>query len=212
MTHRVTGQVPTNLQRRPVRVLRPADAATVYAYPRPEVARLARQGGLHRLASGYYAINPPDHIGRRWLPQLEAAALGIAVADYGVDSVALMGLSAARLHSAIPRAIGVAVVAVPKQRPTLRLSDREAEVVFSRRDVGRLEIEHATTELGEGWITTVEQTILDLAGRPDLGGMSAAADVAIHGLLPRADMSLLASIASAQRRRPTFRRLLKRRG
>lgn len=208
MPDRVSGQVPPSLYRRPFRVLRTADAAAVYARPGPQVARLIKRGGLHRLATGYHAITPPERIGRAWSPELEAAALGIAVADYGVDGVALMGLSAARLHGAIPRAVGVAVVAAPKQRPTLRLSDREAEVVFSRRDVSRLETEQTATELGEGWVTTVEQTILDLAVRPDLGGLPEAADEAMRALLHRADMGLLTDIATAQHRRPTLNRLL----
>jgi hypothetical protein len=52
-----------------------------------------------------------------WTPDLHTAALGIGQADYGTGAVALMGVTAARLHGAIPRALAVAVVAVPKQRP-----------------------------------------------------------------------------------------------
>src|SRR4051795_2696409 len=69
MAHRVAGRLPSALLRRPVRVLRPQDAAEVYAYPRPEFARLARAGVLHRLASGYYAVVPEDQIDRAWLPE-----------------------------------------------------------------------------------------------------------------------------------------------
>jgi hypothetical protein len=56
------------------------------------------------------------------VPDLKGVALGIGQADYGVDSVALMGVSAARMHGAIPR-LAVAVLAVPKQRPPLRTGD-----------------------------------------------------------------------------------------
>jgi hypothetical protein len=35
---------------------------------------------------------------------MKGVALGIGQADYGVDSVALMGVSAARMHGAIPAA------------------------------------------------------------------------------------------------------------
>jgi transcriptional regulator with AbiEi antitoxin domain of type IV toxin-antitoxin system len=208
MSGRAEGQVPPSLRRRPFRVLRPQDAGEVYAHPRVEMARLARLGGLRRLANGYYAITPADRIDLPWYPELEAAALGIAVADYGVPAVALMGLSAARRHGAIPRALGVAVVAVPKQRPVLRLADRDASIVFVPRDVDRLELQRTDTELGNGWVTGVQQTLLDLAARPDQGGLPDAAAEAVAALLPRADRSLLTDLATAQRRRPTLHRLL----
>ncbi|WP_460725835.1 hypothetical protein [Nocardia heshunensis] len=63
-------------------------------------------------------------------------------------------------------------------------------------------------ELGTGWITTVEQTILDLAARPDLGGLPDEAHGATHALLPRADHALLADLATKQRRKATLDRLL----
>ena len=66
--------------------------------------------------------------------RLEAVAYGICAADYGADAVVLMGLSAARLHGAVPRALAVAVVAVGKNRPNLTLGDRDALVVFVRRE------------------------------------------------------------------------------
>jgi len=53
----------------------------------------------------------------------------------------LMGLSATRRYGAIPRALAVAVVAVPKMRPRLELVDRTAAVLFVRRDTGRLDAE-----------------------------------------------------------------------
>ena len=190
--------------------MRPQDAAGVYAFPRPEFARLAKVGVLRRLANGYYAVVPDDQIGRAWRPELEEAALGIAVADQGVDAVALMGLSAARVHGAIPRALGVAVVAATGHRNTLRLADRDATVVFVRRDVRRLECLRHTTELGQGWVTTVEQTLLDLAARPELGGLADEAETAIHALTPRADQDILRELATAQRRRATLDRLLAR--
>lgn len=119
-----------------------------------------------------------------------------------------MGLSAARRHGALPRALGVAVVAVPKQRPVLRLTDRDAVIVFVPRDVDRLDTQRTDTELGSGWVTGIEQTVLDLAARPDQGGLPAAAAEAAAALLPRADSTLLTELATAQRRQPTLRRLL----
>lgn len=52
-----------------------------------------------------------------------------------------MGLSATRRYGAIPRALAVAAVAVPKLRPRLELVDRTAAVLFVRRDTGRLDAE-----------------------------------------------------------------------
>ncbi|MGP4021227.1 hypothetical protein [Saccharopolyspora sp. 5N708] len=201
-------RVPPELLRRPIRVLRPQDAGAVYAHPRPEVARLTRAGALHRLATGYYAAVPDDQLGRHWLPELEAAALGIAAADDGIDAVALMGLSAGRVHGVIPRGLAVAVVAAARRRPVLQLADRDASVVFVRRDVAALDLQQHTNELGRGWVTTVEQTILDLAARPELGGIPAETRAAIQGLLPRADHDLLRELATKQRRRATLQRVL----
>lgn len=202
------GQLPAQLRDRDFQVLRTADAGEVYAYPRAEVARLAKHGGLHRLATGYYAITPAELVGRRWLPELESAALGIAVADYGIEQVALMGLSAARVHGGLPRAIGVAVVAIPKQRPVLALADRDADVHFVKRTIARLDVQRFDTELGAGLVTGIEQTVLDLAARPDLGGMRQDAEQAMTALLARADHDLLDELAGQQRKRATLRRVL----
>ena len=208
MPRRVAGRLPSALLRRPLRVLRPQDAAEVYAHPRPEFARLARLGVLHRLAAGYYAMVPDDQIDRPWTPELESAALGIAAADQGVDAVALMGLSAARLHGAIPRALGVAVVAAAGHRTELRLVDRDASVVFVRRELSTMDVERRVMELGQGWVTTVEQTVLDLAARPGLGDLPDEAHAAVRALLPRTDRAVLEKLALTQRRRATLDRVL----
>lgn len=208
MIARVPSRLPPKLVRRGLRVVRPQDASEIYAHPRPEFARLTASGALHRLATGYYAMVPDDQIDQAWIPDLEAAALGIAAADQGVEAVALMGLSAARLHGAIPRALGVAVVAAAGHRTELWLADRDAIVVFVRRNVSALDVERATTELGQGWVTTVEQTVLDLGARPNLGGMPDEAAAAVQALLPRADHALLAELARTQRRRATLDRIL----
>lgn len=206
MASHAAARVPPALLRH-LRVLRPQDAAGVYAHPRPEFARLTRAGALHQLATGYYAVVPDDRIGEPWLPALEAAAAGIAAAGEGIGTVALMGLSAARVHGAVPRALGVAVVAAGRHRPALRLADRDATVIFVRRDVTRLDVQRYPNELGDGWITTVEQTVLDLAARPALGGLPDEAGTAARALLARADAAVLDELATAQRRQATLRRL-----
>jgi hypothetical protein len=126
------------LARRPFGVLRPADAVEVYRNPAKDLARLVDRGLLHKVATGYYAVVPPHSTDRTWLPSLEASAYGIAAADYGPEGAVLMGLSAARLHGAVPRALDVAVVAVSKNRPNLVLADRDATINFVRRDTDRL--------------------------------------------------------------------------
>jgi hypothetical protein len=60
----------------------------------------------------------------------------------------------------------------------------------------------------QGWITTVEQILLDLAARPDLGGAPDAAREAITALIPRADMPLLQELAARQRRRSALDAIL----
>lgn len=203
--HRVSG-LPATLAAMPAGVVRPADAVNVYAHPPAEFRRLAARGLLHRLATGYYVPVPTADRDRSWLPTLEAAAYGIAAADYGPDDAVLMGLSAARLHGAVPRALAVAVVAVPKQRPVLRLLDRVADVRFVRRDVARLDAERLPTELGTALATGIEQTVLDLAHRPRLGGVDAEARAAVASLWPRADPDVLDYLASQQRLRAALER------
>jgi predicted transcriptional regulator of viral defense system len=188
--------------------LRPVDAQAVYAHPRPEFARLERAGALHRLADGHYAVVPDDRVGQNWLPDLEAAALGIAATGGHANGAALMGISAARVHGALPRAVNVATVAVDRHRRTLQLTDRHAQVLFIRRDITALDLQRHQFELGDGWITTIEQTLLDLIARPGLGGVPDSARDAINALLPRADRELLDALATAQRRRSALHQVL----
>jgi predicted transcriptional regulator of viral defense system len=191
--------VPPELARRRNKVLRPRDAASVYAHPRAELARLTRTGALRHIATGYYVLSPPDRwADDRWIPDINAAALGLAQVDYGAD-VALMGISAARHHGAIPRALAVAIVAVPKQRPALDTG--AGRIVFVKRDVTRLDIERIDTQLTSGWITTTEQTLVDLAARPTLGGLPEQDTIeAIRALASRVDWDLVQQLARDQRR------------
>ncbi len=205
---RVAARVPPQLLSGRTRVLRPVDAVGVYAHPRPEFARLERSGALRRVAPGYYAVVPDDRVGLAWLPELEAVALGVGVAAAGVDGAALMGLSAARVHGGIPRAVGVAVVAMARHRPVLQLTDRDAVVLFVRRNLVGLDLQRHQTELGEGWVTSIEQTVVDLAARPDLGAMPQAVMAAVAALVPRADPQLLEELVAGHRRGPSVRRLL----
>lgn len=189
-------------------LVRPRDLDGVYAQPPKELRDLAHQGALLRVAHGYYAVvpEPVRHLGG-WTPTAEAVALALARRDYGTDAVALMGMSAARMLGAVPRALGTAVVAVPKQRPPLTTA--AGRIVFVLRDVDTLDTERVETELGDGWVTTVDQTVLDLADRPRLGGFPAG-DVgeARRALTRRADPDRVGRIADRQRKRAAAARAL----
>jgi len=197
MAERVTG-LPAALARRPMQTMRPRDAARVYAHPRPQLKRLVERGVMHRLARGHYVVVP---LAARsgWKPTIEAAAAGVAAARFGPDAIVLMGPTAARIHGAIPRALAVGVVAVPEQSRAIQLTDRDGVVQFVTRDTDRLDAVRIDTELGRALVTTVEQTILDLAHRPTLGGVEEReAREAVRMLMGRADADKLERLAAQQ--------------
>lgn len=198
--------LPAALAQAPLRTIRPRDAGAVYAHPRTQLVRLADHGLLHRLADGYYVAVPQDMVGRRWIPDLEAAAAGIATTIYGRDDVVVMGLSAARLHGAIPRALATAIVAVPRQHRPITLTDRPAVVRFVKRNTAELDAERVRTDLGPTLATTPEQTILDLAHRPTLGDSATDVPAAVTTLYARADPDRLRQLATEQRRLASLRR------
>jgi predicted transcriptional regulator of viral defense system len=198
--------IPAALAQAPLMTIRPRDAAAVYAHPRTQLVRLAEQGLLHRLADGYYAVVPQEMLGRKWLPNLESAAAGIATAIYGFDNVVVMGLSAARLHGVIPRALATAIVAVPRQHRPITLSDRPSIVRFVKRGTSALDAERTGTELGPALVTTPEQTVLDLAHRPTLGDNESDIATAVAGLYERSDKRRLQGLATEQRRLASLRR------
>jgi predicted transcriptional regulator of viral defense system len=198
--------IPAALARAPLKTIRPRDAAAVYAHPRSQLVRLAEHGLLHRLADGYYVVVPQEMLGRRWIPSLEAAAAGIATAIYGFDNVVVMGVSAARLHGVMPRALATAVVAVPRQHRPIELSDRPAIVRLVQRETSGLDAERIGTELGPALVTTPEQTVLDLAHRPTLGDNAADVPAAVVALYARTDKQHLQRLAAEQRRLASLRR------
>ena len=133
--------MPTALAQRPLRTITVGDAAAVYRYPPPRLAKLVECGLLHRGAYGYYVAVPQERVGGAWLPELEAVTAGIATAAFDPDNAMLMGVSAARVLGAIPRALAAGVVAVPRQRRPMTLLDRNATIRFVARDTGRLDAE-----------------------------------------------------------------------
>jgi predicted transcriptional regulator of viral defense system len=207
MAARQTG-LPPELAQVPLRTVRPRDV-TVYAHARPQLARLVESGLLHRLAPGFYTIVPQERVGGNWLPSLEGAAAGIAAAEFGVGRYALMAMTAARLHHAIPRAVAVAHVAAPRRRESLRLTDRSATIRFFVRDINAINVEMVQTDLGGCLVTTPEQTVLDLAHLAGGDGPSREAESAILALLPRCDRAELAEIAAGQRLKRAFDRVIR---
>jgi len=159
------------------------------------------------LAGGVYAVVPQEFTGLEWRPALEAAAGGVGAALLGADAAVVMGLSAARMHGALPRALAVGVVAVPRQHRPIRLLDRDAQVVFVARDVDRLDAELVDTEVGRLLVTGVEQTALDLARRPELGGAPDQAREAARVLWGRCDPLVVDGLAGRQRLRAAAKRL-----
>jgi hypothetical protein len=193
--------LPAKLARIGQAVIRPRDVDHVYANPRAELRRLTRAGLLLRIATGYYARVPQHRTGdTTWRPDLHAAALGIAQADYGVDAAALIQVSAARRLGAIPRELAWAVVAVPKQRPILNVLG--GRVTFVKRDVGALDLQRTETELGAGWVTTAEQTLLDLATpRGRRIDDQVLVDEALRTLATMVDWDVVDDLAGRQRMR-----------
>lgn len=198
--------IPAALAQVPLKTIRPRDAAAVYTHPRTQLVRLAEHGLLHRLADGYYVVVPQDMVGRRWIPDLDAAAAGIATTIHNHSDIVVMGLSAARLHGVIPRALATAIVAVPSQHRPVALTDRPAVVRFVKRDTGNLDAERIRTELGPVLVTTLEQTVLDLAHRPGLGDNEADVPAAVAALYARSDKKRLQGLAAEQRRLASLHR------
>jgi len=190
-----------------MRTVRPADASGVYAHPGTQMVRLERLGLLHKVAVGYYVVVPQERIGTDWRPTIEAAAAGVATAALGAGRAVLMGVSAARLHNVVPRALGMAIVAVPDDRRDLKLRDRDGLVHFVQRDTDVLDAELKTTDLGQCLVTTAEQTVLDLAHRPNLGHVAQEAHAAIAALLPRCVEETLERLAGEQRLRAALTRV-----
>jgi predicted transcriptional regulator of viral defense system len=190
-------RVPVELYNRESLVVRTRDVASRWANPTRELSRLAAAGIVRRLSPGYWLVPPADRLtDPAWRPEVEALALAVGVADYGRDAIALMGISAARHHGALPRALARAVLAVPRQRPPMHAF---GEILFVKRDTGRLATEAATTALAAGPVTTVEQTLLDLADRPGLGAVDPRQiGDAISSLAARADWEEVIDLARAQ--------------
>jgi len=170
----------------------------VYANPDKELARLRDQGYLVQLARGTYLVKPDTlPAGQTWTPPLEVAAMAYATAAYAPAVPVLYGISAARNWQAIPRAIGVAIVAV--QRPHRPIALRTGgRVEFTVRRVDLLDTQPVDTVVGMMRVTTPEQTLVDLVAWPQLGGMPDQAIQAARQIIPQVDAGLLQKLLLRQ--------------
>ncbi|HLR27579.1 MAG TPA: type IV toxin-antitoxin system AbiEi family antitoxin [Ruania sp.] len=185
--------------RAPMQTVRPQDLTATYAHPRKSLADLEQRGVVHKVAHGYYCLVPPEENPATWMPVLEAAAAGVATAKWGEAATVLMGLSAARIHGALPRAVGVATVAVPAGHRPIRLTDREATIRFIYRDVAALDAVRVETELGPTLVTTPAQTALDLAREPEIL-QKPDLTATLKAVLAHASLEEVAAIAASQGR------------
>jgi hypothetical protein len=77
------------------------------------------------------------------------------------------------------------------------------------RDVDRIDAVLRPLALGHGLVTTPEQTVLDLARRPQLGELPGETADAVRVLLPRCDVGHLEALAGRLRMKATLRRILR---
>jgi hypothetical protein len=98
------------------------------------------------------------------------------------------------------------VVAVPRQPRAINLTDRQGLVRFVKRNTEGLDTERFDTTLGPTLVTTPEQTVLDLAHRPDLGDSEIEIPAAVAALYRRSDEDRLRTLATEQRRLASLQR------
>ena len=197
--------------RAPLRTLRLKDMPELARNTWRVADRLVEQGALVRLAHGVYTAPPDGRDGRTWKPPLEAAALALATARFGAREAALMGISAARHWAAIPRAVGVATVAVPRRGYAPLTIDGGGLIKFVPRKLEDLELVLERTGLGDGLITTPEQTLFDLLGRTDRDGLGREVAGAIENLAAQVRSNEFAEIVARARIVPAGAREVRKR-
>ena len=195
---------------RPMRTVRPADLVGTFVNPRAVMRDRAAKGEVHKLAYGIYVAVPDDaHDQARWRPGLEAAAAAVGTAVFGDRGAAVMGMAAARLLGAAPRARGHAMVAAPRRHRDVILTDRRDAVVrFAQRDLAVIDTQPVATELGVALTTTPEQTLVDLAR--DRTVVEADWHAAMLGLGRTADWARVEELAAMQRGRTVTEPVLRR--
>jgi hypothetical protein len=193
-----------------MRTVKPADLAEQYVNPRAVLRDRAAKGEVHKVAYGTYIAVPDDaHDQGRWRPGLEAAAAAVATAIFGDRGAALMGMTAARVLGAAPRARGHATVAAPRRHRDVTLTDRRDGVIrFVQRDLDALDLQPIATELGIAMVTTPEQTLVDLARDRTVNDADRHATMLALGRT--ADWDRVDALVAAQRGRTVTRPVLAR--
>jgi len=190
--------VPSGALLAPSLLITGRSAKSVYAQPAAELKRLTDAGAIIRVARGYYSAVPTGKTATTWLPSLEDLTAAIAGAIYGIRFGALWGLSAARVHGALPRAIAVGYAFGPTQHRTIALLARPGLITFRKRDPARLALEFLETEIGPSRVTSVAQTILDLSAQ-DFTDESEARSEAVRNLMAMVDQEELEKLAKQVR-------------
>ena len=203
-----SASVPAAALIAPTLMITGRSAAGVYAQPAPELARLTRGGAAIKVARGFYAAVPVDKRGRDWLPSFEDITAGIATAVYGPGNGAIWGLSAARVHGALPRALSVGYAFGPAQHRPIELTGRTGRIEFRKRDPQRLDLEFLNTELGPGLVTSIAQTVLDLSSR-DFRSESDVRSEAVRNLMSLVDFDELTDVTDRVRGRTALARALR---
>ncbi len=99
---------------------------------------------------------------------------------------------------------GPAIVAVPVRRHSLQTS--AGKVHFWQRSIQKVQTQSWRSELGLGRVGTAEQSMLDIAGRPDRGGVSvAAAQEALRALALVVDWNRALELATSQGSMASYR-------
>lgn len=147
--------------------------------------RLAEQGAVKRLTQGIYTVPPGGRDARRWKPPIEEAGIAIAVARFGDRQAAMTDITAARHWAAMPRAIGVATIAVPRAGYAPVTLDDGGTVRFIPRKLDELDLALERIGQGNALVTTLAQTLFDLLMRPDRAGLPEEAIQAAANLQPR---------------------------
>lgn len=188
-------------------ILRPRDFEDRWIHD--DMARMEANGAILRVARGAYVLVPEAQRGPNptWRPNIERVALGLAAATYGINNVALIGPSAARAHGAIPRSAGIATVSYPSTRP------RDIETIVGtvrtyRRSVDKMDVVRVRNDVIDGFVTSREMTMLDLASKAPKWPISEPSRLeALRLLSTRADRDLLEELAATSRKQTALRRL-----
>lgn len=208
MSEKRVSTVPSGALVHPTLMVTVQSASAVYAHPAGEVKRLEATGALLKVARGYYIAVPIHKRNGHWLPSMEAIAAGMSVSIYGPDDGAIWGLSAARIHGCLPRAISTGYACGPRQHRKIDLVARDGDVQFMKRDTERLDLELFNSEIGPALVTSVAQTILDL-GRREFNAESSTRTEVVRNLMSQVDTSELINLAARSRGQTALKRALR---